>query len=164
MTGFSYAPCSRTWNKHHIAMGESNWILVVEPKAHDQESIQSAGRVVAPHVQIVCVDGYQQFIAMLASRGSLPILTILDWSASGDPISCIDTLARLGFASRIPMVATARANAREALEQAYKIGVTRFISKYPDAGSFSKKIAEALCEFVPGARKLSTTETLHELW
>ena len=126
---------------------EDHWILVVEPCESDRNLIELAVKSIAPGIEIVFVDGYDQFVSAMASKGSLPSLAVLDWFAGGGgPASCLDTLSRLGFLARLPMVATARDEPIRALNESYELGVFRFVSKRPDDFCFKKKIAEAISE------------------
>lgn len=146
-------------------MRDRVWILVVESNKQDRLTIDAAIRSMSRNVEVACVDDYHKFITSMATHGSLPCVAILDWYAGGgDPGSCLDTLERLGFKGRLPLIATARSGAREAIEQAYRHGVTRFISKYPDDEAFKKKIAEAADEFVPTAHKLLSPDSALQLW
>ncbi|HWA82018.1 MAG TPA: hypothetical protein VG820_01190 [Fimbriimonadaceae bacterium] len=135
-------------------MLEGHWILVVEPCESDRKLIELAAQSVAPGAEVVFVSGYEQFVPAMASRGSLPTLAILDWFADGGPAACLDTLARLGFLSRLLVVATARDKPMQALDESYGLGISRFVSKRPDDFCFKKKIAEAISESIPGAKKV----------
>ena len=134
---------------------EDHWILVVEPNESDRKLIELAALSVAPGVDMVFVDGFDEFVSTMASRGSLPTMAIFDWyAAGGGPASCLDTLGRLGFLRRLAMVATAREDPMQALDESFELGVGRFVSKRPDDFSFKKKMAEVISEGVPGAKRV----------
>lgn len=135
-------------------MLEGHWILVVEPSESDCKLIVLAAQSVAPGAEVVCVPGYDQFVSAMVSRGSLPSVAILDWFAEGGPDSCLDTLSRLGFLPRLALVATARERPMQALDESYNLGIARFVSKLPDDFCFKKKIAEAISECIPGAKRV----------
>jgi hypothetical protein len=136
-------------------MRQDYWILVVERCESDRKLIELAGLAVSPGVEMVFVAGYDEFVSAIAERRNLPAMAILDWFAGGGGAdSCLDTLSRLGFLSRMPLVATSRENPMLALDESYELGVGRFISKLPDDFSFKKKIAEAISGCVPGAKKV----------
>jgi hypothetical protein len=141
---------------HYSVMLEDHWILVVEPNEADRKLIELASLSVAPGVDLVFVDSYDDFVSTMASRGSLPSMAILDWFAGGvsGAASCLDSLARLGLLARLAMVAVARENPMQALDESFESGVGRFVSKRPDDFAFKKKMAEAISESIPGAKRV----------
>lgn len=142
-------------------MQDNYWVLVVEPDEHDRELIKSAAHGVAPGIDLVFVEGYDHFVSAMAERGCLPALAILEWFAGGgEPASCVDTLSRLGFLNRLPLVATSRHEPMTALNESFDLGIPRFVSKLPDDFCFRKKIAEAISECIPGAKKVHPPASL----
>lgn len=138
-----------------MGMSEGRWILVVEPGESDRRLIELAALAVAPGVEVVFTADFDGLVPAMVSRGSLPVLAVLEWFAGGGgPASCLDTLARLGFLPRIPLIAMARDNPLTALNESFDLGVPRFVSKQPDDYCFEKKMAEAIAEHVPGAKKV----------
>gem|GEM_PF-6773120 len=137
-------------------MVENSWILVVEPGESDRKLIELAANSVAPGIEVAFVAGYDEFVATMAERGSLPALAVLEWFAGGGgPASCLDTLSRLGFLSRLPIVATAREDPVRALNESFEMGIPRFVSKKPDDFCFKKKMSEAMSDCIPGAKRVA---------
>jgi hypothetical protein len=134
-------------------MGEGSWALVVEPNENDRKTITIAAQKVAPKLRLIFVDGYDSFIQMVASQGSLPTLAIMEWYANGGgPVSCLDTLSRMGFLSKLPVIAISRDKPMQALKEAFSFHVRRYVFKGPDDISFQGKMSEAIAEFIPGAK------------
>ncbi|MFI5385303.1 MAG: hypothetical protein ACHQ50_04195 [Fimbriimonadales bacterium] len=143
-------------------MLQDYWILVVEPRESDRKLIELAALGVAPGVELVFVTGYDEFVSAMAARGSIPTLAVIEWFAGGGgPESCLDTLGRLGFLPRLPLVATARDEPMRALNESFDLGIPRFVSKRPDDFCFRKKIAEAISECIPGAKKVMPPSSVH---
>jgi hypothetical protein len=128
--------------------------MVVESNTTDLFFIESAMRHVARHVELVAIDSYAELIATLANYRSLPTVAIFDWHAAGGALTAYEKLTQLGFAHRIPIIATARLDAVQALEQACHHGIPRFVCKQPDEFTFKKKMAAAIADYVPGAKKV----------
>lgn len=144
-------------------MAEGFWVVVVESSETDRFLIESAIRSVASHLEVEWLENFETFFTTLAKRGALPTAVILDWHAPGDVKSCIDSLTRLGFLNRIPLIATARTNPLVALDESFKLGVPRFVCKLPDDVTFKKKVGEAIADYVPGAKKVLPPETVLQL-
>ncbi len=130
-----------------------SWILVVEPSASDQKLIELAAAGVAPGCNLIFVERFDRLVPAMSSRNGLPCLVVLDWFAEGDPASCLDSLSRLGFLSKFPIIVTARAEPMRALNESFDLGLSRFVSKQPDDSCFRKKIAEAISQMVPESAK-----------
>lgn len=140
-------------------MSDHYWALVVESNESDLTYIEFAMRSVAPHVNLVAIASFDDFISTITSCRSLPTVAILDWNAPG-AAQFLGTLDRLGFRNRFPMVATARVKAMEALDESFHLGVPRFVCKLPDDFTFKKKVAEAIADYVPGAKKVLPPEAV----
>src|SRR5579862_5864631 len=131
-------------------MPSDHWILVVEPSESDRLLIEFAVEGVCPRIPIVFVSEFHEFIPSISKHGSMPTLVILDWPADGDaPVSCLDTLARLGFLPRLPVIVVAREKLGVAIAQTGGLGVQRFVSKQPDDHCFREKLGEAIADCVP---------------
>jgi hypothetical protein len=138
-------------------MGEGCWALIVEPTDSDRKIISAAAHKIAPQLRLVFVDGYDDFIQTLASQGSLPTVAILEWFAlGGGPISCLDTLSRMGFLTKLPVIAISRGCPMQALKEAFAFHVRRYVYKGPDDISFQSKMSEAIAEFIPGAKYMTS--------
>jgi hypothetical protein len=128
--------------------------MVVESNSTDLFFIESALRNVARHVELVAVESYDELIPTLARYRSLPTIAVFDWHAEGSVVTAMEKLGQLGFAGRIPIIGTARTNPIEALDEACRHGVPRFVCKLPDEFTFKKKMAGAISDYVPGAKKV----------